>query len=353
MDDSINFNDILSLSKKLESERMEREIDEVMLDEYELDADLQNQLKEGTYHFPNVTHTKTDKQILTRVQSQFSAKVHICQTPFYFHKHDFIEILYVYQGECKQFIESLDNCLVLQEGDLFMLNQNVTHALLQEDEDAVLIKIVVPVSWISHDFIRNIEHENHLYDFFVNAKSERKEYYHYLQFQNCFGEGKLLIERIMREYYLQQQHSEAAIQSCLQLLMIFLERKNEEYSNIRYKIAHSSLQTGKIMQYIYDHSETVTLEELSQKFSFNQSYLSRIIKGNCNMNFQDLVRKCRLEKAAILLENSKCSVEKIALMVGYQNAIPVYKGIKEKYGISPTKYRKLHSKNKIDNISNE
>lgn len=348
MNDRRNFNNILALSKKLESERLGRKLEEIMQDEYELDAELQYKLKNGIYQFPNVMQVQTGKQILTRVENQFSAKVHIYSMSLYFHKHEFIEMLYVYRGSCKQFVETLDNCIVLHEGDLFMLNQNVTHALLQEDENSILIKIIVPTVWISYAFIQKLDHRNALFDFFVSAKSECKEYYHYLQFHNCVGEAKTLIENITIEYYSKQQHFEEAIQNYLQLLMIFIERENKEYENFRYKLAHSSLQMGKIIQYIYDHSESVTLEELSQKFSFNKSYLSRIIKESCRINFQDLVRKCKLEKASILLTNSDLSIEKIAQMTGYQNAAPIYKSIKEKYGISPTEYRRLYGKNKID-----
>ncbi|MCB5873746.1 helix-turn-helix domain-containing protein [Blautia producta] len=48
----------------------------------------------------------------------------------------------------------------------------------------------------------------------------------------------------------------------------------------------------------------------------------------------------RLEKAAVLLSSSGYSVEKIAQAVGYQNAVPIYQGIKEKFGCSPAEYRK-------------
>lgn len=348
-----NFNDILALSKKLETERLDRELNVIMQDEYELDDDLQKSLKDGTYQFPNALQAEINKWILIRVQKQFSAKIHIKRTPVYFHKHDFVEILYVYKGHCKQFIENLETCIVLQEGDLFMLNQSVIHALQQEDEQSVLIKMIVPMEWISYDFIQKMNHHSTLFDFFVSAKSPQREYYNYLQYCHCMGGGKLLIEKIMTEYYLKQSCYEVAIKSCLQLLMIFLERGPKEYRCCRYRLPHSSLQAGAILQYIYNHSENVTLEELAHVFSFSQSYLSRVIKENCRMNFQDLVRESRLEKAAVLLSSSDYSVEKIAQVVGYQNAVPIYQGIKEKFGCSPTEYRKNYSKMSIENSTNQ
>lgn len=68
MESIINFNDILALSKKLETERLDRELSVVMVDEYKIYDQLQESLKNGTYQFPDTFQTKTDKQILTRVQ---------------------------------------------------------------------------------------------------------------------------------------------------------------------------------------------------------------------------------------------------------------------------------------------
>ena len=48
------------------------------------------------------------------------------------------------------------------------------------------------------------------------------------------------------------------------------------------------------------------------------------------MNFQELVRESRLEKAAVLLSSSDYPVEKIAQAVGYQNAVPHLSGDKSK-----------------------
>lgn len=347
-----SFNQILEQSKKLEIERLDRAFNEIMLDEYVVDDELKHKLANGEYQFPNVLDVKTDKRILTRTQEQFSAKIHIRRTPLYFHKHEYIEMLYLYKGSCKQFLENLNQCMILQEGDLFILNQNVTHALLQTDEQAVLIKIIIPTSWISHGFIQKLGSQSAMFDFFANAKSERNEYYHYLHYHHCSKE-KRLIENIMTEYYREQPHYIMVIKSYFQLLMAFLDRDEKAYDNYKYKLSHTSVQTGELIQYIYENSDSITLKMLADKFSFNQSYLSRIIKENCKMSFQNLVKECRIEKSALLLSSSDYSIEKIAQIVGYQNAASIYNGMKERFGISPNEYRNIHGKNNIDMITNE
>lgn len=51
------------------------------------------------------------------------------------------------------------------------------------------------------------------------------------------------------------------------------------------------LQASSVIQYIYDHCDFVTLEKLSEKFSFNQSYLGRMIKENSKVGFRDLLKE--------------------------------------------------------------
>ena len=58
MESIINFNDILALSKKLETERLDRELSVVMVDEYKIDDQLRKSLKNGTYQFPDTFQTK-------------------------------------------------------------------------------------------------------------------------------------------------------------------------------------------------------------------------------------------------------------------------------------------------------
>lgn len=96
MNEQLEFSEILQLSRKTEIERLDRELPVAMKDEYQLSSETSELLERGAYEFPDVFRVKTDKRILERAQKQFSAKVHIKRTPLYFHRHDFVEMLYMY-----------------------------------------------------------------------------------------------------------------------------------------------------------------------------------------------------------------------------------------------------------------
>ena len=98
----MNFKEILELSQRRETERLHRPLSTLMPDEYRLDNILRQHVSTGSYQFPDALVTGTDKRSLIRTQAEFSAKVHIPSAPLYFHRHEFIEMLYMYRGQCKQ-----------------------------------------------------------------------------------------------------------------------------------------------------------------------------------------------------------------------------------------------------------
>ena len=95
MDNKPDFCEILAHSERLEMVRLDRELNALMEDEFVLDRELEQKLCNGSYHFPDVSEIRTDKQVLTRTQAYFSAKIHVRRTPVYFHNHEFIEMLYI------------------------------------------------------------------------------------------------------------------------------------------------------------------------------------------------------------------------------------------------------------------
>lgn len=338
-----DFTRILEGSYKQETSRLDRTLSTLMPDEYRLTPDMERSLADGTYQFPDAGESHTDKRVLTRKQDYFSAKVHVQRTPLYFHRHEFVEMLYMYRGRCLQFIENLGAYITLCEGDVFLLNQNVTHALLQEDESAVLIKIIIPTGTLSQNFQLSGQQA-----WFWTGLGE---YYHYLHYTGCTADEKLFVERMMAEYYSQNPCKEIAETSWLQLMLISLSSRVGDER--RHKLGHSSVNMGRITEYVYEHSETVTLEELARVFSFSPSYLSRLIKEGRGMNFLDLLRECRLEKAAALLTATNYPIGKIAELVGYSSAASVYQGVREKFGMSPTEYRDKYSQINREHTTNE
>ncbi|MBP3470291.1 MAG: response regulator [Lachnospiraceae bacterium] len=100
----------------------------------------------------------------------------------------------------------------------------------------------------------------------------------------------------------------------------------------------------QIKKYIDNHySESITLNEISRKYYINAAYFSRAFKREIGINFNDYLRKLRLDKAAAFLASTDLKIYEIAGKVGFDNPNYFMKKFQEQYGITPGKYREKHS----------
>lgn len=95
----------------------------------------------------------------------------------------------------------------------------------------------------------------------------------------------------------------------------------------------------EIRNYIQSNYQTVTLEELSEKFFLSKPYLSKYIREKSGSTFGELVKKARMKRARVLLKNSNITVEAVAESVGYQNVEHFNRLFKKTYGITPLQLR--------------
>lgn len=95
-----------------------------------------------------------------------------------------------------------------------------------------------------------------------------------------------------------------------------------------------------IMNYLKNHYKDVTLEELAENFNLSKPYLSKYIKENAGITFQEAVKKARMKKARTMLKESNQTVESIAASVGYENVEHFNRLFKKSYGMTPVQFRR-------------
>lgn len=95
-----------------------------------------------------------------------------------------------------------------------------------------------------------------------------------------------------------------------------------------------------IMNYVNNHYKDVTLDELADTFNLSKPYLSKYIKENGGITFQEAVKKARMKKARKMLKESNQTVESIAAAVGYENVEHFNRLFKKSYGMTPVQFRR-------------
>ncbi|HVL75044.1 MAG TPA: helix-turn-helix domain-containing protein [Noviherbaspirillum sp.] len=81
------------------------------------------------------------------------------------------------------------------------------------------------------------------------------------------------------------------------------------------------------------------IEELAMEFAMSARTLARHVKAATGRSPLALVQSVRLNKARALLENSKLSVDEVALRVGYEDATALRRLMRKATGATPRQFR--------------
>jgi len=105
--------------------------------------------------------------------------------------------------------------------------------------------------------------------------------------------------------------------------------------------ATSAETVRKVHDYLLEHiSERVTIEELSRQFHINPTTLKKAFKDEYGSSIAAHTKEHRMERAEMLLREGGASVSDVARAVGFDSASRFTAAFREKYGISPSDYRR-------------
>ena len=109
--------------------------------------------------------------------------------------------------------------------------------------------------------------------------------------------------------------------------------------------------TGSIIPQIKNYIEAnicsdLSLKKIAAEFLMNPSYLSHIFKKETGTGYIDYVISLRVEKAKTILINSRCSIDTVSTMVGY-NDYRYFSRIFKKYtDMTPSEFSRKFSEEK-------
>ena len=111
------------------------------------------------------------------------------------------------------------------------------------------------------------------------------------------------------------------------------------------EVSHSN--ASKYTKYIFtidnyinkNYTRRIRLEDLAAELFLCPKQVSRIIRKEYGCSLSDLVNRHKLSVARMLIKNTNLDISDIASMVGYEYENYFFTLFKQKYGISPLKYR--------------
>ncbi|WP_430533991.1 AraC family transcriptional regulator [Listeria rocourtiae] len=258
------------------------------------------------------------------------------------HSHDFIEINYVYNGQAHITIDG--TTLILEKGDLCILDTDVVHRISNTSDSDILVNILMKKEYFSSNMLNRLASNNIISEFAVRSISETHSHDQYIIFTT---EDSEIIQDAMNGllvYYLDPvSYSPDAIDAYMIIIFSELLKSYTQKKSLECRSTNQQY-IGDILQYIEKNYATCSLADVAAHFNFNASYLSRYLKKQTGTTFMKMIQDIRLNHACALLKNSTYSIEEICQQIGYRNLTFFYKKFTATFHCTPKKYRNSYRK---------
>lgn len=252
------------------------------------------------------------------------------------HRHNYIEINYVLNGELKQKVGTEN--IHLKQGELLFLNQHIEHEIEACAKDDIIINFIIQPKFF--DFIFSyLSSTNLMSNFIINSLYNHTQNGQYLYFEvKDVSAIQELIKKMMEEIMEPTLFSESTLKLYMGLLMIELLKHTDKLKQNELSSAHHYILV-EAMKYIDEHYQAASLYELAERLNQPHYAVSKQIKQATKYTFKELLMEKRLTKAKELLEKTDMPITKIIDEVGYDNVSYFYRIFKSKYGKTPKDYR--------------
>ncbi|RGY98241.1 AraC family transcriptional regulator [Clostridium sp. AM58-1XD] len=254
-----------------------------------------------------------------------------------FHRHDYFYFNYTYQGEYDSISFKYDNRITIREGELYAGQPFAGHALcVHDDRETTIIGVLIQKDTFCRAFLPMLSANTKLFHFLLDPATNEfsDEFIHFKIEDDC--NIRALLEMMAVEYANRREDSQAVLKS---LALSFLIQIARQYVQENRENAKENL-SEKIVQYIGEHFDTVSLKEIAKNFSYHPNYISTLLHRETGKSFTEILLELRMERAVILLEGTRMPIEEISTALGYSNSSNFYKAFRDYYHVSPREYLK-------------
>ena len=250
------------------------------------------------------------------------------------HTHDFIEIVYVCEGEATQIVNG--QTFSVKRGDLLFLNYGSTH-FFSSEQGFRYINIcfspeIVGDAIITSDNAFSLLSLTAFNEMRSDSDSGRISF---------FGEERREIENVLfamlKEYKEKESAWETITQSYLNILITHMLRRTELGTR-----GEDTMDAWRELADFIDANlqAELTLSALASKCFYNPSYFSRAFKEKFHVSPVEYITKKRLELAKRLLRDTELSVDEIGRQSGFSDRSRFYYAFSKYEQTTPRDYRR-------------
>ena len=249
------------------------------------------------------------------------------------HTHDYVEMVYMCQGETRHRVNG--NAISLHQGELLMLGQNARQSIETAGEKDIAVNFIVRPAFFSGTLPFLGEEETPLRRFVVSCLTGENEAGYLLFHVAEILPVQNLIENLLFTLLEDVPNKRGILQMTMGLLFAQLMNHTEA---LQFETREQN-SVISVLRYLEEHYRDGSLTEIADRLHYELPSLSRLIRQKTGKNYTELLQEKRLSQAAWLLRNTDKNVDEIANAVGYENISYFHRLFAARFGMSPKKYR--------------
>jgi AraC family transcriptional regulator, melibiose operon regulatory protein len=256
------------------------------------------------------------------------------------HTHQYIELIYVYQGECTVVLESKEKKLT--KGAIIIIDKHTPHTVKATSISDIIIEMKLKHDYLSTGFLSRFTNKSIISQFLIDSLIDSRRANNYLYFPFEVSSKVVgIMEQIMSEYFEKDFFSADMINGYLYILFTELIRQSNSSSQTqKHNLGYKDDIVLDLLKYIDDNYKECCLTDLAEHYKYHPNYISAVLKKATGKSFKDLLQIQRLNKAALYLSNSDLPIPDIADEVGYSSVSFFYKKFNDVFQQTPKEYRK-------------
>lgn len=259
------------------------------------------------------------------------------------HWHTFLELAYVYEGDCEQVVEG--KSYHLKQGEFAIILPNQKHSIYTQ---GIVVNVLIKKKFILDNFLSNLSEKDSLsrylfYSLYTGASAQTDN----LIRVDLREEKELLdlLHLLLWEGF-REEGGDDGVKA--HLLLAFLAQVSRNcLPSLPEQEGYEEQFVSDVMQSVTSHYPTITLQDLADQLHYSVPYLSKRIRQEFHMTFRELLFHVRSDQACRLLERTDLSIEQIALAVGYESQVGFYRAFKRNLDMTPDRYRQNLKANRV------
>ena len=151
-----------------------------------------------------------------------------------------------------------------------------------------------------------------------------------------------LTEKILNHHELTVANELLRTSLLYEIIALLVESQNQQKSKEGEEEVYDyspDVYVNTAIEYIGEHYPHTKVSEIASYIGISRYYLTHIFKEKLHVSPQEFLLNYRMEQANRLLRTTGLSVQAVSEKVGYENPLTFSKTFKNKFGLSPKKYR--------------